>query len=130
MSDSAQLIRQWTLLRLLFARRHGATLKELAADAGVSQKTILRDLKLLRRLAFPIEETVGEHGRKHWRMRRRLRLPDSRSRRHPRHSGPAPLKLRVLGLTQSVLTGSGEVYVFSIRERMNSWSRTLVSRMS
>lgn len=68
MSDSAQLIRQWTLLRSLSARRHGATLKELAADAGVSQKTILRDLKLLRLLAFPIDETVGEFGRKHWRM--------------------------------------------------------------
>ena len=68
MSDSAKLIRQWTLLRSLSARRQGATLKELAADAAVSQKTISRDLNLLRRLAFPIEEFVGEHGRKHWKM--------------------------------------------------------------
>ncbi len=68
MADSTQLLRQWTVLRTLSARRHGATLKQLATDTGVSEKTIGRDLRLLRRLAFPIDEKVGEHGRKHWIM--------------------------------------------------------------
>ncbi len=68
MADSVQLLRQWTVLRTLSARRHGATLKELAAETGVSEKTIGRDLRLLRRLAFPIDERLGDHGRKHWIM--------------------------------------------------------------
>ncbi len=68
MADSVQLLRQWTVLRTLSARRQGATLKELAAETGVSEKTIGRDLSLLRRLAFPIDEKIGEHGRKHWMM--------------------------------------------------------------
>ena len=68
MSDSAPLLRQWTLLRILSARRQGVTLKELSQEAGVSSKTIQRDLNLLRRLAFPITETVGEFGRKYWKL--------------------------------------------------------------
>ncbi|MBI1347096.1 WYL domain-containing protein [bacterium] len=68
MADSVQLLRQWTILRMLSARRHGATLKELANETCVSQKTILRDLRLMQRLAFPVTETVGAHGRKHWTM--------------------------------------------------------------
>lgn len=75
MADSTQLLRQWTLLRLLSARRQGVTLKELAAEAGVSQKTVQRDLNLLRRLAFPIDEIVGDHGRKHWTMSATSGLP-------------------------------------------------------
>jgi len=67
-SDSAQLLRQWTLLRMLSARRQGITLKVLCAETGVSEKTIQRDLSLLRRLAFPISETVSDHGRKHWKL--------------------------------------------------------------
>ena len=68
MADSVQLLRQWTVLRTLAARRHGATLRELADESGVSEKTITRDLNLLRRLAFPISERVSDHGRKHWVM--------------------------------------------------------------
>lgn len=78
MSDSIQLLRQWILLRLLAARRQGVTLKELARELSVSQKTILRDLNLLRRLAFPIEETVGERGRKTWRLVSDEGLPNLR----------------------------------------------------
>ena len=75
MSDSQQLLRQWTLLRLLSARRQGATLRELADETGVSQKTVGRDLALLRRLAFPVEEVVGEHGRKRWTMPENAAVP-------------------------------------------------------
>ncbi|HET6424904.1 MAG TPA: hypothetical protein VFG20_14545 [Planctomycetaceae bacterium] len=37
MADSLQLLRQWTVLRTLSARRQGVTLRELAADTGVSE---------------------------------------------------------------------------------------------
>src|SRR3954453_6726997 len=40
----------------------------MAADLGVNQKTIRRDLDLFRGLGFPLEETVGERGRKSWRI--------------------------------------------------------------
>ncbi len=60
------LERQWILLRTLSARRYGATLRELADEYGVSQKTIHRDLKLLRDLGFPVSPREGERGRQHW----------------------------------------------------------------
>lgn len=75
MADSLPMLRQWSLLRILSARRQGVTLKELAAEVGYSQKTVLRDLNLLRRLAFPVCETVGDHGRKHWGMSDAAGLP-------------------------------------------------------
>lgn len=68
MSDSLPLVRQWTLLRLLEARRQGMTLRDMAQETGVSQKTITRDLNLLRRVGFPVSETVGDYGRKHWSL--------------------------------------------------------------
>lgn len=68
MADIPPLLRQWTLLRTLSARRFGATLRQIADESGVSQKTALRDLALLRKLGFPIAEAVGERGRKHWKL--------------------------------------------------------------
>ena len=50
------------------ARRQGATLRELADDAGVSSKTVLRDLDLLRQLGFPLVHATSDHGRKHWKL--------------------------------------------------------------
>jgi len=68
MPDQPSLLRQWTVLRTLSARRQGATLRELADDAGVSSKTILRDLDLLRQLGFPLVHATSGHGRKHWKV--------------------------------------------------------------
>ncbi len=59
-------MRQWSILRALGARRYGATVQELAEEHGVSQKTIRRDLILLRELGFPIAAREGRHGRNHW----------------------------------------------------------------
>lgn len=75
MSDVPQLIRHWNLLRSLGARRMGATLRELANDAGVSQKTILRDLDLLRTLGFPLTDEIGHRGRKQWKLDNAAGLP-------------------------------------------------------
>lgn len=75
MPDMPPLLRQWTLLRTLSARRLGATLRQIADEAGVSQKTALRDLALLRDIGFPVTETVGERGRKHWKLDGQTGLP-------------------------------------------------------
>jgi predicted DNA-binding transcriptional regulator YafY len=56
--EQLPLLRQWTLLRTLSARRQEATLRELGDDAGVSSKTVLRDLDLLRQLAKAVAALV------------------------------------------------------------------------
>lgn len=68
MPEQEPLVRQWMLLRTLCARHYGATVKELCDEMGVSDKTIRRDLERFRRAGFPLEETVGDFGKKKWRM--------------------------------------------------------------
>ena len=68
MSEETPLVRQWILLRKLSALHHGATVKEMADEMGVSEKTIRRDLELFQRAGFPLSETVEEHGRKKWHV--------------------------------------------------------------
>lgn len=68
MPGQPSLIRQWTLLRILCSRRFGATIKELAQEAGVNQKTIRRDLETFRLAGFRLEEITGPHGRKTYRL--------------------------------------------------------------
>lgn len=68
MSDKSPLVRQWILLRSLASRRYGVTVKELAQTMGVSEKTIRRDLDLFVQAGFPLEETVGERGKKRWKL--------------------------------------------------------------
>lgn len=68
MAETPQIIRQWTLLRTLSARRFGASIQELAAEADVTQKTIRRDLAALRGLGFRLEETIARQGRKLWSL--------------------------------------------------------------
>jgi predicted DNA-binding transcriptional regulator YafY len=69
MSESQPvLVRQWRLLRLLSAHPAGLALRELATALEVSQKTVRRDLGLFQRVGFPLQEIVGPHGAKHWRI--------------------------------------------------------------
>jgi len=68
MSDQSPLLRQWLLLRSLCARRQGMTVKEMAAEQGVSEKTVRRDLETFQQVGFPLQETVCEHGLKKWRI--------------------------------------------------------------
>ena len=75
MPDIPPLIRQWTILRSLAARHHGVTVREMAQEMGVVQKTIRRDLDLFRSVGFPLEEVVGERGKKTWRMVHDFRQP-------------------------------------------------------
>ena len=68
MGEASPLVRQWILLRTLCARHHGATVKELSAEMGVSEKTIRRDLETFQTAGFPLIETVEQFGRKKWRI--------------------------------------------------------------
>jgi len=69
MSEDSALIRQWRLLKLLSSRRFGATVKELAEEMKVNEKTIRRDLRTFEQVGFPLEEVVGDRGRKSWKVR-------------------------------------------------------------
>jgi predicted DNA-binding transcriptional regulator YafY len=64
MSEPSPFLRQWILLRQIAAANGAATVKYLADQTGVCDKTIRRDLDLLRDAGFPITENVGEFGRK------------------------------------------------------------------
>ena len=68
MPEESPLVRQWILLRTLCARRYGVTVKEMVDEMGVSDKTIRRDLETFQKAGFPLEETIGDHGQKRWRV--------------------------------------------------------------
>jgi len=68
MSEDVPVYRHWLLLRTLGARRYGLTVREMAHEMGVADKTIRRDLTLFQRLGFPLLETNGKRGRKTWRL--------------------------------------------------------------
>ncbi len=68
MADQAALLRQWLLLKTLSARRIGVTLKELAAEMQVCEKTIRRDLETFMAAGFPVAETSVRFGRKKWHL--------------------------------------------------------------
>jgi predicted DNA-binding transcriptional regulator YafY len=68
MPDDPALRRQWILLKALSSSRLGLTVRALAEDLGVTEKTVRRDLARFRGLGFPLEERVGAFGRKSWRI--------------------------------------------------------------
>ncbi len=69
MPDQTPLVRQWTMLKILCVRRYGVTVRELAEEMAVSQKTIRRDLETFQTVGFPLEEAVCDHGQKKWHLR-------------------------------------------------------------
>jgi predicted DNA-binding transcriptional regulator YafY len=68
--EESPLARQWRVLKLLTFAPNGLTVKQLVAASGMSDKTIRRDLVLLKQVGFDLSETVEERGRKLWRVRR------------------------------------------------------------
>lgn len=58
--DSLQLIRQWTILRLLSDSPRSWAIKELADQLQVSKATIERDIATLERDFAVVEESVGK----------------------------------------------------------------------
>lgn len=68
MQTNSPLVRQWVLLRTLCARHYGVSVKELADELAVSEKTIRRDLETFQEAGFPLEEIPEDFGRKRWRL--------------------------------------------------------------
>ena len=66
--DESTLARQWRLLKLLIFAPKGFTIKELVAVLGMSEKTVRRDLAFLKQVGFDVSESVGDFGRKFWRI--------------------------------------------------------------
>ncbi len=76
MRDEIGLRRQWALLRALSSRRSGVSVREMAAELGVADRTIRRDLETFRSVGFAlVEEVVNDFGRKAWRIRGEGGLP-------------------------------------------------------
>ncbi len=69
MRDENCLRRQWALLRALATRHLGLSIRQMADELGVTGRTVRRDLDVFRSVGFPLEEAVGEHGRKTWRLK-------------------------------------------------------------
>lgn len=69
MRDENCLRRQWALLRALASRHLGLSIRQMTDELGVTGRTIRRDLDVFRRVGFPLEEAVGDYGRKTWRIR-------------------------------------------------------------
>ena len=66
MGRNSELIRQWTILQQLAARRT-STIPTLSVDLKVSTRTIRRDLEALQASGFPIYDEVV-NGTKFWRL--------------------------------------------------------------
>jgi proteasome accessory factor B len=88
-TNSDKLARQWRLLRLLSANGQ-ATIRHLVAETGMSDKTIRRDLLVLRNVGFPLVERKSDHGRKHWCLENSADVP-------PVHFRPDELAALYLG---------------------------------
>jgi predicted DNA-binding transcriptional regulator YafY len=68
MPDDLPLMRQWRLLRILGVRHYGVTIREMAREMHVTEKTIRRDLTLFSSLGFPLEKTAGDRGCNKWNL--------------------------------------------------------------
>jgi predicted DNA-binding transcriptional regulator YafY len=75
MHDEPSLTRHLLLIRTLIARRFGATVKDLARELGVTEKTIRRDFNRLKQCGFPLVEATEDRGRKTWGVTDDGRLP-------------------------------------------------------
>src|SRR5215212_4961877 len=77
MPRNAEVIRQWPILKELEASRR-ATIDGLAAQTGVTTRTIRRDLEALQEAGFPLFDETHD-GKKYWTLEQRAfkRLDDT-----------------------------------------------------
>lgn len=69
MARSGEVIRQWNIIRALDGARQGVPVQALAESAGVSVRTIWRDLAALQEAGFPLYDEKVD-GRSFWRIDR------------------------------------------------------------
>jgi predicted DNA-binding transcriptional regulator YafY len=68
MARCSEVVRQWEILRDIDAARSGITVGKLAAERGVCDRTIRRDLEALARAGFPIYDDKV-NGSSMWKLR-------------------------------------------------------------
>ena len=73
--------RQWKLLEILSSDPRGFTVRP-GCKSAVSEKTIRRDLILLRQSGFDVSEIVEQFGRKRWRIRHPFDAVSDRPQRY------------------------------------------------
>ena len=69
MARSSEVIRQWRLLREIEVSR-GVTIRDMAELAGVTTRTIRRDLDALQEAGFALYDEMYD-GQKRWKLRSR-----------------------------------------------------------
>ncbi len=67
MPRSAESIRQWKILRHLETSRHGETVRALARQHGVTERTIWRDMEALQEAGFPLTNEKPD-GKTRWKL--------------------------------------------------------------
>ena len=67
MPRTAEVIRQWKILRTLEASRHGESVGALAKQSGVTERTIWRDIAALQEAGFPLADEKRD-GHTRWKM--------------------------------------------------------------
>ncbi|MCA9163167.1 MAG: transcriptional regulator [Planctomycetales bacterium] len=73
---SPQLVRQWLLIKRLCVSQTGLTVAELSAALEVTEKTIRRDLTVLKDAGLPVEEQAGVNNLKSYRITQPAKLPE------------------------------------------------------
>lgn len=68
MARGDQILRHWNLLRMLQTRGGGLSLRDIASELEVTERTVQRDFELLQEAGFPIEYEEDEFGKRYWRM--------------------------------------------------------------
>ena len=70
MPRNTEVIRQWSVLREIErTRAGGVTIDDLAAQCGVTTRTIRRDLQALEEAGFPVyDDRSGDDGKTRWRL--------------------------------------------------------------
>ncbi|HOM61413.1 MAG TPA: WYL domain-containing protein [Anaerohalosphaeraceae bacterium] len=72
MSRGQSLIRQWNLLKILQSFHFGISADELAHRLECSKRQVLRDLKILCELGFPITFEERLFGKRFWKLHSRF----------------------------------------------------------
>lgn len=73
-----QLTRQWRILRQIEVSKNGLTAAEIAAQCGVSLRTVYRDLDDLQYAGFPLYTEKGDDRGQRWKLMDtyRLKIPE------------------------------------------------------
>jgi len=119
---SAEVIRQWDIIRALDGSKQGASVQDLAREAGVSVRTIWRDLAALQEAGFPLYDEKID-GRSFWRL-------NSTPFRHLADRGFTLTQLCALYFSRTLVEClAGTPFQADLRSAFDELARTLPPRM-